>query len=177
CTITLKDVQLQLGLLVDGSVLTRSAQSVDWRVICYDLLGVIPNNTYEGWAYILEIIGSYLMLDLSRNLVHLRWLLKLVDFRATGELSWGSVHVKVSLVNYATVDMHQTDRVLRQFGFQQPILVTPVVLDNEHEINLRQSNMHWPDPWQVIFVLGRAKASANLCRKGTMRPFKSKEKG
>ncbi|MFQ6627151.1 hypothetical protein Gotur_005798, partial [Gossypium turneri] len=31
------------------------------------------------------------MPDLSRNLVHLRWLLKLVDFRATGELSWGSV--------------------------------------------------------------------------------------
>ncbi|MFQ6651646.1 hypothetical protein Gotur_023888, partial [Gossypium turneri] len=115
-------------------------------------------------AYILEIIGSYLMLDLSRNLVHLRWLLKLVDFRAAGELSWGSVmlatlyremcratkpnkakirgclsllqswaryvgiptaledmrllleqrsEVHVSLVNYATVDMHQTDRVLR----------------------------------------------------------------
>ncbi|KAG8497312.1 hypothetical protein CXB51_008523 [Gossypium anomalum] len=30
------------------------------------------------------------MLDLSRNLVHLRWLLKLVDFRAAGEFSWGS---------------------------------------------------------------------------------------
>ncbi|KAH1083130.1 hypothetical protein J1N35_022891 [Gossypium stocksii] len=29
------------------------------------------------------------MSDLSRNLVHLRWLLKLVDFRATGEFSWG----------------------------------------------------------------------------------------
>ncbi|MBA0729820.1 hypothetical protein Golax_025565, partial [Gossypium laxum] len=109
---------LQLGLLVDGSVLTGSVQSADWRVICYDLLGVIPNNTYGGWvemawlrntfpergndsteveriryvqAYILEIIGSYLMLDLSRNLLHLRWLLKLVDFRAAGELSWGSV--------------------------------------------------------------------------------------
>ncbi|MBA0650845.1 hypothetical protein Goklo_018223, partial [Gossypium klotzschianum] len=26
-------------------------------------------------------------------------------------------HVKVSLVNYATVEMHQTDRVLRQFRF------------------------------------------------------------
>ncbi|MBA0622818.1 hypothetical protein Godav_008324 [Gossypium davidsonii] len=36
------------------------------------------------------MIGGYLMPDLSRNLVHLRWLLKLVDFRATGELSWGS---------------------------------------------------------------------------------------
>ncbi|MFQ6663386.1 hypothetical protein Gotur_030937, partial [Gossypium turneri] len=30
------------------------------------------------------------MLDLSQNLVHLRWLLKLIDFRAVGELSWGS---------------------------------------------------------------------------------------
>ncbi|MBA0721956.1 hypothetical protein Golax_009450 [Gossypium laxum] len=36
------------------------------------------------------MIEGYLMLDLSRNLVHLRWLLKLVDFRAAGELSWGS---------------------------------------------------------------------------------------
>ncbi|MFQ6623013.1 hypothetical protein Gotur_002776 [Gossypium turneri] len=41
-------------------------------------------------AYILQIIRGYLMPDLSRNLVHLRWLLKLVDFRAVGELSWGS---------------------------------------------------------------------------------------
>ncbi|MFQ6648434.1 hypothetical protein Gotur_021230 [Gossypium turneri] len=112
-------------------------------------------------VYILEMIGGYLMLDLSQNLVHLRWLLKLVDFRATGELSWGLLqnrrlpitttimgsvslsiftssseppiyipthneavisdeffqnlniwHVKVSLVNYATVDMHQTDRAI-----------------------------------------------------------------
>ncbi|MFQ6650787.1 hypothetical protein Gotur_022857 [Gossypium turneri] len=30
------------------------------------------------------------MPELSRNLVHLRWLLKLVDFRATGEFSLGS---------------------------------------------------------------------------------------
>ncbi|KAH1097207.1 hypothetical protein J1N35_014128 [Gossypium stocksii] len=38
-------------------------------------------------AYILEMIGGYLMPDLSRNLVHLRWLLKLVDFRAAGKFS------------------------------------------------------------------------------------------
>ncbi|MBA0628615.1 hypothetical protein Godav_023318 [Gossypium davidsonii] len=36
------------------------------------------------------MIGGYLMLELSRNLIHLRWLLKLIDFRATGEFSWGS---------------------------------------------------------------------------------------
>ncbi|MBA0619983.1 hypothetical protein Godav_005764 [Gossypium davidsonii] len=38
-------------------------------------------------AYILEMIGGYLMPDFSRNLVHLRWLLKLVDFRVAGEFS------------------------------------------------------------------------------------------
>ncbi|MBA0656008.1 hypothetical protein Goklo_008413, partial [Gossypium klotzschianum] len=42
-------------------------------------------------AYILKIIGGYLMPDLSRNLVHLRWLLKLIDFRADGKFCWGSV--------------------------------------------------------------------------------------
>ncbi|MBA0792360.1 hypothetical protein Gohar_016865 [Gossypium harknessii] len=113
-TITLKDVQLQLGLPVDRSVLTGSIQFVDWGAICYDFLGAIPDNIHGGqikmeWllgtfqepvnnsteveriryarAYILNIFGGYLMSDLSRNLVHLRWLLKLVDFRVADELS------------------------------------------------------------------------------------------
>ncbi|MFQ6621743.1 hypothetical protein Gotur_001843 [Gossypium turneri] len=38
----------------------------------------------------MKIIRGYLMPDLSRNLIHLRWLLKLIDFRAAGEFSWGS---------------------------------------------------------------------------------------
>ncbi|MFQ6621536.1 hypothetical protein Gotur_001543 [Gossypium turneri] len=67
CTITLKDVQLQLGLPVDRSVLTGSIQSVDTGAICYDLLGAIPDNIYGveriryAQAYILNIIGGYLM--------------------------------------------------------------------------------------------------------------------
>ncbi|MBA0786401.1 hypothetical protein Gotri_027220 [Gossypium trilobum] len=103
------------------------------------------------------MIGGYLMSDLSRNLIHLMWLQKLVDFRAVGEFSWRSAmlatlywetckattpnkakigvipdeffqnpniwHVKVLLVSYATVEMHQTDRVLQQFGLRQLILV------------------------------------------------------
>ncbi|MFQ6623852.1 hypothetical protein Gotur_003280, partial [Gossypium turneri] len=36
------------------------------------------------------MIGGNLMPDLSRNLVHLRWLLKLIDFRVAREFSWGS---------------------------------------------------------------------------------------
>ncbi|MBA0761037.1 hypothetical protein Gotri_023739 [Gossypium trilobum] len=84
------------------------------------------------------------MPDLSQNLIHLKWLLKLVDFRTVGVLSWGSVVLailyremygatkpnkakiggclsllqsSVPLVNYVIVEMHQMDRVLRQFGF------------------------------------------------------------
>ncbi|MBA0627000.1 hypothetical protein Godav_004562, partial [Gossypium davidsonii] len=93
---------------MDGFILTGFTQSTDWGVVCYDLLGAIPNNIYKGqiemgWlrdtfsepgddsieveriryarAYIFDIIGGYLMPDLSRNLVHLRWLLKFIDFR------------------------------------------------------------------------------------------------
>ncbi|KAK5792694.1 hypothetical protein PVK06_033812 [Gossypium arboreum] len=96
------------------SLLTGSIQSADWGAIYYDLLSAIPDNICGGqieigwlrdtfpeprndsteveriqyaWAYILKIIGGYLMPDLSRNLVHLRWLLKFVDFIATDELS------------------------------------------------------------------------------------------
>ncbi|MBA0644038.1 hypothetical protein Goklo_028256, partial [Gossypium klotzschianum] len=57
-------------------------------------------------------------------------------------------HVKVSLVNYATVEMHQTDKVLWQFGFRQSILEAPKVLDDEHKIDLRKSNTNW----LVIFL-------------------------
>ncbi|MBA0667479.1 hypothetical protein Goklo_000554 [Gossypium klotzschianum] len=95
CTITLEDVNLQLGLPVDGYTVTESVQSSDWGAVCYELLGAILDNINGGqiemgWlrdtflepdddsteleriryarAYILEIIGGYLMPNLSRNL-------------------------------------------------------------------------------------------------------------
>ncbi|KAK5802063.1 hypothetical protein PVK06_029644 [Gossypium arboreum] len=43
-------------------------------------------------------------------------------------------HVKVPLVNFAIVEMHQLDRVLRQFGFRKPIPVAPDVLDDHHRM-------------------------------------------
>ncbi|MFQ6623850.1 hypothetical protein Gotur_003280 [Gossypium turneri] len=196
------------------------------------------------------MIGGNLMPDLSRNLVHLRWLLKLIDFRVAREFSWGSTvletlyqkmcgvtppnkakirgclsllqswarfcfpflrprvnhpytfplitrwnhptsyvgiptaledirllldqlseaqfqwtphedptiravipdeffqnlniwHVKVPLVNYTTVEMHQMDKVLRQFRFRQPILEAPEVFDKEHKIDLWKMNTNW----------------------------------
>ncbi|MBA0875807.1 hypothetical protein Goshw_027220 [Gossypium schwendimanii] len=52
-------------------------------------------------------------------------------------------HVKVPLVNYATVEMYQIDRVLRQFRFRELIPAAPEVLDDEHKIDLRKLNMNW----------------------------------
>ncbi|KAK5802646.1 hypothetical protein PVK06_030257 [Gossypium arboreum] len=330
CTITLEDVHLQLGLPVDGDVVTGSVHFADWGAVCYELLGAIPDNINGGriemgWlrdtflepdddstelekiryarAYILQIIGGYLMPDLSQNLVHLRWLLKLVDFRAAGEFSWGSAvlatlyrempgatrpnkakiggclsllqswarfhfpflrprvdhpytfplimrwnhsasyarlptclegirllleqrseaqfqwtpyedptirpvipdeylqnpnawHVKVPLVNFAIVEMHQSDRVLRQFGFRQLIPVAPEVLDDHYKIDLRQLHTDWPRFWShyiqmwkdrydyiptrepiIVPELARGEAAAIACPKGTTWPFKSLNKG
>ncbi|MBA0792047.1 hypothetical protein Gohar_016574, partial [Gossypium harknessii] len=73
-TITLEDVQLQLRLLVDESVLTGGRIEIGWL---RDIFPESENDSIEveriqyARAYILEIIRDYLMPDLSRNLVHL----------------------------------------------------------------------------------------------------------
>ncbi|KAK5792572.1 hypothetical protein PVK06_033687 [Gossypium arboreum] len=46
-------------------------------------------------------------------------------------------HVKVPLVNYATVEIHKSDKVLQQFRFRQPIPVAPEVFDDEYKVDLR----------------------------------------
>ncbi|MFQ6656932.1 hypothetical protein Gotur_026830, partial [Gossypium turneri] len=46
-------------------------------------------------------------------------------------------NAKVVLINYATVEPHQTDKVLRQFGCRQPIPVDPEVFDDHHKVDLR----------------------------------------
>ncbi|MBA0729415.1 hypothetical protein Golax_020537, partial [Gossypium laxum] len=42
------DVNLQLGLLVDGYAVTGSVQSSDWGAVCYELLGAISDNINRG---------------------------------------------------------------------------------------------------------------------------------
>ncbi|MFQ6629214.1 hypothetical protein Gotur_008343 [Gossypium turneri] len=118
CKLDLKLIRALVERLpVDGLVVSGSVQSVDWGTICYDLFDVVTETIYGGqiemawlrnnfaelaedstkerrecyaWVYIFQIIGGLLMPDKSRNLIHLRWLLKLIDFNGAGELSWGS---------------------------------------------------------------------------------------
>ncbi|KAH1031868.1 hypothetical protein J1N35_044042 [Gossypium stocksii] len=106
-------IMLQFGLPVDGYAVTRFAYLLigePYATRFWVLLRIIltemswlrdtfpepDNDSTEleriqyAWAYILKMIRGYLMSNLSRNLIHLRWLLKL-DFRAVGELSWESI--------------------------------------------------------------------------------------
>ncbi|MFQ6620213.1 hypothetical protein Gotur_001060 [Gossypium turneri] len=82
CTITLEDIALQLGLPVDRPVIIGSAMVRGKVDLCTAMLGKILNR-------------GILMPDKSRNLVHVRWLLHLVDFSECAKLSWGSVVLSI----------------------------------------------------------------------------------
>ncbi|KAG8489947.1 hypothetical protein CXB51_015976 [Gossypium anomalum] len=222
CTITLEDVELQLGLPVDGDAVSGSAYSADWGAVCYELLGAIPDNINGGWigmgwlrdtflepdndsteleriryarAYILEMIEEQLVNlvgglpcctgryagrrdEYSQNqrlpitTAIMATVLLSIFTSSSGPAIYIPTynefqltpyedpairavildklfqnlnvwHVKVPLVNYAILEMHQSDRVLRQFGFRQPIPVAPEVLDDEHKMDLQQLHMDW----------------------------------
>ncbi|MBA0786615.1 hypothetical protein Gotri_026961, partial [Gossypium trilobum] len=103
CTITLEDVHLQLGLPVDGSVVTRFVQFANWGTLRNNFAKLAEDSTEEEKEQ----------------------------------------YAQVPLVVYATIEMHEADRVLRQFRFQQSIHVAPQELDDLHRIDLRQSDTNW----------------------------------
>ncbi|MFQ6633657.1 hypothetical protein Gotur_010127 [Gossypium turneri] len=53
-------------------------------------------------------------------------------------------HNKVSLVMYATVEIHESGRVLRQFSFRQLIPMTPQDIEDMHHVDLRgRTDENW----------------------------------
>ncbi|XP_017644631.1 serine/threonine-protein phosphatase 7 long form homolog [Gossypium arboreum] len=122
CTITLNDVVLQIGLLMDGPVITGSMIVPSKVGLCESLLGKVPDKFKSGrisinWlkdnfdelpenrteevieqyarAYIMRLIGGILMSDKSQNLVHIKWQLHLMDFNECEKLSWRSVVLSI----------------------------------------------------------------------------------
>ncbi|XP_039123440.1 protein MAIN-LIKE 1-like [Dioscorea cayenensis subsp. rotundata] len=118
-TITLEDVELLLGLPISGHEVIRQTSNLG-SVVCAELLEVVPSadqrkgqsitltwleETFSilpydvgqreiecyAHAYILRLISSVLMLDMSQNSVHLKWLPLLRDFTEAGRYSRGSV--------------------------------------------------------------------------------------
>ncbi|XP_019438937.1 PREDICTED: serine/threonine-protein phosphatase 7 long form homolog [Lupinus angustifolius] len=120
-TVTLEDVAYQLGIPVDREVVT-GVTSTNWEALCFRFLGVVPiGNELMGqrvkltWlertfrelpknankvviqqharAFILRIIGGFLMSDTSGSRVHLMYLPLLEDLTETFQYSWGSTVV------------------------------------------------------------------------------------
>ncbi|XP_043816677.1 serine/threonine-protein phosphatase 7 long form homolog [Manihot esculenta] len=74
------------------------------------------------------------------------------DYCLQGRQIWRSV---VPLICFHIVEWHQPDRVLRQFGFSQPIPQPPRQTDDMHSIKLTSSatnwmteNQHWITLWE-----------------------------
>ncbi|KAF1883913.1 hypothetical protein Lal_00038407 [Lupinus albus] len=118
CTVTLEDVTYQLGLPIDGDIVTGPT-NMDWNVVCQNLLGVVPSDRQivgqriqMSWldstfqqlpndateividqharTFILRMIGGFLMSDTSGSRVHLIYILLLEDLSETYQYSWGS---------------------------------------------------------------------------------------
>ncbi|KAA3482876.1 serine/threonine-protein phosphatase 7 long form-like protein [Gossypium australe] len=111
CTITLKDVAVQLGLLIDGSVITGISTISESTALCYDLLEsllvMLSQSLQVNFkhllgiaterdvmcavrAYIMHIRKGVLMLEANNNKVHLMYLSLLIDLHNIRSYSWSS---------------------------------------------------------------------------------------
>ncbi|TYK02837.1 serine/threonine-protein phosphatase 7 long form-like protein [Cucumis melo var. makuwa] len=117
CIITLQDIEVLLGIPVDGEPVISQVHE-DWINLCQMLLGVVPPaNKIKGsklnltWlasqfpgldddveeeiviryarAYILQLMGGSLFYDKSGSFVHLMFLPLLGDLHEAGRYSWG----------------------------------------------------------------------------------------
>ncbi|CAL0299034.1 unnamed protein product [Lupinus luteus] len=61
---------------------------------------------------------------------------------------------RVPLICFATVEWHAADRVMRQFGLQQPILQDPPKFDKLHKMDLcGKHDCNWPQKHEVWIQL------------------------
>lgn len=62
CTITLEDMQLQLELPVNGSVVIGTVH-VDWKAVCNELLGLVLETIFGGKIKMAQIRRNFGELD------------------------------------------------------------------------------------------------------------------
>ncbi|KAK9092560.1 hypothetical protein Syun_027471 [Stephania yunnanensis] len=146
CTITLQDVQVQLGLPIEGMPVTGTTDA-DYADVCERLLGRTPGGDdvvgcklKVDWlerhipaidddsdeesvqryvrSYILQLIGGCLFADESNRFVHLMFLTLLKDFQVAGQYSWG-VLVWLICIGSCVADLAQghTRLLARQFFY------------------------------------------------------------
>ncbi|XP_057734737.1 protein MAIN-LIKE 2-like [Arachis stenosperma] len=99
CTITLEDVTMQLGLLVDGEVpaghvwTTKFNIKLKWLKTRLQQMPLdLEDNGLMQYArcYILYLLRGVLLPDKANNTVHVRYLPLLADYDGICTYSWGS---------------------------------------------------------------------------------------
>ncbi|KAK5835705.1 hypothetical protein PVK06_011403 [Gossypium arboreum] len=134
CTITLEDVAMQLGLRVDGAVVTGRSKVLEPSVVCHRLLGRSPRDgeqnftsltlawlranfkqlsstateqevMYAARAYIMQLIGEFLWMPYSAVNIA-----TLIPQRVHAEARMWSINTPV--LNFSTVEWYNGDRVM-----------------------------------------------------------------
>ncbi|XP_075654958.1 serine/threonine-protein phosphatase 7 long form homolog [Castanea sativa] len=118
-TITLQDVEVLLGIPIDGEVIVGTC-ALRWAVECQEMLGIVTNSMVlkgqriqikkllekidQGLldgveevvvhqyarCYILALLGDTIFADKSGDRVHTMWLQMLRDLHNPPQYSWGS---------------------------------------------------------------------------------------
>ncbi|KAG8499173.1 hypothetical protein CXB51_005607 [Gossypium anomalum] len=89
CTITLEDVAMQLGLRVNGAVVTGRSKVLEPSVVCHKLLGRSPRGDVCCSSLYYAADWGVLLPNNTSNRIHLKYLPLLEDFSRAGSYSWG----------------------------------------------------------------------------------------
>ncbi|KAH7848655.1 hypothetical protein Vadar_005780 [Vaccinium darrowii] len=154
-TVTLQDVEVILGLPVDGDAVTGTFSATDVEALCTRLLGQVLRDKTErkgqkkARGFIMRLLGGTIFADHSGTLVHLGWLKLLDDFDAAGRKSWGS-----AALGWLYYGLCQGKRVGRVEGspliakwddeFNMPDIAKSVVGHYRHALDiLRPEQVNW----------------------------------
>ncbi|KAK5811901.1 hypothetical protein PVK06_027286 [Gossypium arboreum] len=119
-TITLEDVAIQLGLLVDGEAITSSSGIANLATLCYSLAGHSPSDgidKFKGLKF--SWLKGVFVLDSNNNKAHLMYLPLLSNLQGACSYSWGStvlamLHRELCRVTkHRIVDIVHVDTVYR----------------------------------------------------------------
>ncbi|KAG8486114.1 hypothetical protein CXB51_019457 [Gossypium anomalum] len=159
-----------MGLLVDGLAVIGSAIVPGKKDLCVTFLGKVPNK-FEGGRISMNLLETNFKelpqnstgivkeqyaqaFILRRNhgpsyvglLDQLKDIRLLLDQRSEAESMWVA---NAPLIVYATVEMHESDRVLQHFGWRQQIPPPLRNMDELHNVDLWGKN---DKNWQDIHV-------------------------
>ncbi|KAH1114891.1 hypothetical protein J1N35_008269 [Gossypium stocksii] len=79
------------------------------------------------------------------------------EFKNTSKLNFLHIaiwHVKVPLIVFTIIGMHEFDQMMSQFEFVQDVPLSPQILDKLHKINLwGRIDEYWPKFHAEVYLL------------------------